>query len=180
MPTNKNTKVLGASKEAEGRRYEAWRKDNTDRLNSGASNLLNKYDKFVAEHPKSKLAADLTPVAGSVLSLVDTASDINKRDYPAAAIDTLGLIPLAKFIPGRGFVKSAMRYGGKGWDAARGADVVMDASDAAKNENERLKNKKAKGGIIKKAKSGVIKKATSASKRGDGIANKGKTKGRLR
>ena len=61
-------------------------------------------------------------------------------------------------------------------DDQRIQGAIQDAGLAAKNEMKRETRGKAKGGAIKKMASGG---SVSASRRGDGIAQRGKTRGKI-
>jgi hypothetical protein len=149
-------------------------KSSEDRPRVGLHNLRDKvakYDKAKGDYPGEKYLLDMVPGVGQVTSALDTVSALDKGNYGDAALNAIGVIPGVKYIPARGLVKSAKKYAGKGFAAARNFDRGMDTAEYIGSERE-----KAKKPVVKKAKGGSV---GSASKRADGCATKGKTKGRM-
>jgi hypothetical protein len=122
---------------------------------------LDKYQQMASENPEVKLTADMLPISGAVTSVADALADAKKEKYAKAAIDLLGVVPGAKLIKGSGLVKDAMKYAGKNANIARLIDKANDSGDYVSNFK--------KGGGVS---------APKAS-RGDGCAQRGKTKGRI-
>lgn len=135
------------------------------------SGLGDAYDRLTNKYPAAKFIADLLPGTGQVTSALDSANDFSKGNYGASALDLAGLIPGVKQIKALGAVKKGTKYAGRAWKVGRGIDALGDYSDY---EGRVKGQKKAKGGKVKKMANGG-----SASRRADGCATKGKTKGRF-
>lgn len=148
----------------------------------------NKYTKLVKENPEAKLVADLTPFAGIATSGLDAANNAYKGNYAEAGVDLLGLVPGVKHIKGAGFIKDSVKYAGKGYNAARVIDKVGDAenyktSEKPKKEVKKETKKPARDdypNYYNYKKGGKVKAKPTASSRGDGCAQRGKTRGNLR
>ena len=130
-------------------------------LKRAFGSALDKYQQMAADNPEVKLTADMLPISGVVTSVADALADAKKDKYAKAAIDLLGVVPGAKLIKGSGLVKDAMKYAGKNANIARLIDKTNDSGDYVSNFK--------KGGKVS---------APKAS-RGDGCAQRGKTKGRF-
>lgn len=133
------------------------------------------YTKATTENPGKKLAADMTPYLGSATGIADTLNDAYRGDYEKLPLDVVGIIPGARYVTrGAEAAKAARAAGTSAVEAirnlapeshiirtnekvARGLDNAQDVYQA---ESTRLKF--ARGGRI------------------DGIAKRGKTKGRMR
>ncbi len=126
---------------------------------------LKWYRQAAEKHPRLKYALDMAPPTGWVTSLADAVSDANQGEYKKALIDLLGVVPGAKNITGSGFVKDAAKFVGKRYSAARGIDKVNDTDDAI-----------AAGALPEFKRGGRVSMPKGA--RGDGCAQRGKTKGR--
>jgi hypothetical protein len=127
------------------------------------SRALDKYDDWGKKNPKTKLAADLTPVLGSATSLVDAAVKEDRGDRAGALIDAAGAIPSLKYSRVLGTAIRAMPRVNAAVRGVGAADNVKDVADYVENSKP---SKKARGGMI--------------TFRGNGIAKRGLTKGRMR
>jgi len=131
-------------------------------LKKAFGTALEKYQKLASDNPEVKLAADVLPVSGQVTSIADAISDAKQERYAKAAVDLLGIVPGAKLIKGSGLVKDAMKYAGKNSNIARRIDTANDTVDYGRSKFK-------KGGKV----------SASKASRGDGCAQRGKTKGRF-
>jgi hypothetical protein len=127
---------------------------------------VKKYRKLSSDYPEAKVALDLAPFSGVATSLADAGADAYEGAYDKAALDLLGVVPGAKLIKGAGTVKNAVKFGSSAANLSRNADQANDVTDYIEQKREQQVNKKAKGGLAKFF-------------RGDGIAQRGKTKGRF-
>jgi hypothetical protein len=130
---------------------------------------LDDYEAAAKANPGTKLAADLTPFVGAGTSVADAAVDFRAGRNKEAVVDMLGVIPYFKaartVLPMGKELVAATRTGAVKEALSRLArlgDTVGDVSDATRNKGFK------RGGRVK-----------STSKRGDGIAQRGKTKGRF-
>jgi hypothetical protein len=139
------------------------------KLKELAKSASNKYTELSDKYPEAKLAADLLPGVGVVTSGADAVNDAYKGNYRDAALDLLGVIPGAKLIKGAGAVKDTTKFAGKNVEAARNIDRGVDTATYLDRKDKAEKGMK-KGGKVK----------STASSRGDGIAQRGKTRGTLR
>jgi hypothetical protein len=137
-------------------------------LKRAFGSALDKYQQLSADNPEAKLALDVAPFSGVATSLADTAVDARKGNYADAGLDLLGVVPGAKLIPGSGLVKSAMKYASGKANLARNGDRASDAVTYAEEKKAQAKGMK-KGGKVSAPKQA----------RGDGCAQRGKTKGRF-
>jgi hypothetical protein len=134
---------------------------------------LDKYERLSKENPDSKLALDLAPFSGVATSLGDSAVDLRKGNYPDAALDLLGVVPGAKMVKGKGFLdKAKQMYGNGKANLSRVTDKASDFVTFLENKDAVAKSR---GDGMKK---GGKVSAPKAS-RGDGCAQRGKTKGRF-
>jgi hypothetical protein len=134
-----------------------------------AESASKKYTELSDKYPEAKLAADLLPGVGAVTSGADAINDAYKGNYRDSALDLLGVIPGAKLIKGTGLTKSFTKFGDKRLEAARNIDRGVDISTYLDKKDKAEKGMK-KGGKVK----------STASSRGDGCAQRGKTRGTLR
>jgi len=134
-----------------------------------ADSASKKYTELSDKYPEAKLTADLLPGVGVVTSGADAINDAYKGNYRDAALDLIGVIPGAKLIKGAGAVKDSTKYAGKNLEAARNIDRGIDTSTYLDRKDKAEKGMK-KGGKVK----------ATASSRGDGCAQRGKTRGTLR
>jgi len=139
---------------------------------------LSKYDKVSEEHPLAKLAFDLIPVTGVATSAADTVSDLKKRQYGKAAVDSLGLIPGVKTITtaakGVNKATSSVKNAGPVWETLRNIDRGADITEAQAKQERNTKEKNKKQNVAQsmgKKKGGAV--------RGHGCEQRGKTKGRF-
>lgn len=112
---------------ARGRASAQWREDNTRRIE-------NNYADWKNNNPGLKLALDILPGTGQVMSARDVYHDIYKQNLGAALIDALGLIPGAKLVQGAGMVKNAVQRAGPLWRGSRLADALADTYEYFKAE----------------------------------------------
>ena len=138
-----------------------------------AESASKKYTELSDKYPEAKLAADLLPGVGVVTSGADAVNDAYKGNYRDSALDLLGVIPGAKLVKGTGLTKSFTKFGDKRLEAARNIDRGVDTSTYLDRKDKAEKGMK-KGGKIK------AKAKPTASSRGDGCAQRGKTRGTLR
>lgn len=136
-------------------------------LKKAFGSALDKYQRLSAENPEAKLALDVAPFSGVATSVADSAVDASKGNYADAGLDLLGVVPGAKLVKGSGFVKDMLKYGGGKANLARTADRASDAVTYAEEKKAQAKGMK-KGGKVSASKS-----------RGDGCAQRGRTKGRF-
>ena len=142
-----------------------------DKDDSAIGRVIKKYRKISSENPETKLALDMAPFSGVATSLADAGADAYEGNYVDAGLNLLGVVPGVKLIKGVGAIKNAAKYAGSMADLARNTDRASDAvtygEEKTKETNEPDKNKTMKkGGMI-------------VSSRADGIASRGKTKGRI-
>jgi hypothetical protein len=126
------------------------------RPKSGVTGMLDKYEEASEANPKTKLALDLAPGTGQVMSALDAVNSLRRGNYADAAINAAGVLPPVKW------AQKAVRAK-KLYSNLRSLDHVNDTNDFAKKEEAAGR---AKGGIVKS--------------RGDGCAKRGKTKGKMR
>jgi len=142
-----------------------------DKDDSAIGRVIKKYRKISSENPETKLALDVAPFSGVATSLADAGADAYEGNYVDAGLNLLGVVPGVKIIKGVGAIKNAAKNAGLMADLARNTDRASDAvtygEEKTKEKNEPDKNKTMKkGGMI-------------ISSRADGIASRGKTKGRI-
>jgi len=132
---------------------------------------VKKYRKISSDNPEAKLALDVAPFTGIATSLADAGADAYEGNYADAGLNLLGVVPGVKLIKGVGAIKNAAKYAGSMANLARTTDRTSDAvtygEEKTKKTNEPAKNKPMKKGGM------------TASIRADGIAIRGKTKGRI-
>ena len=129
---------------------------------------VKKYRKISSDNPEAKLALDVAPFTGIATSLADAVADAYEGNYADAGLNLLGVVPGVKLIKGVGAIKNAAKYAGSMADLARNTDRASDAVTYGEEKtNEPAKNKPMKKGGM------------TASIRADGIAIRGKTKGRI-
>jgi hypothetical protein len=134
---------------------------------------LDKYERLSKENPDSKFALDMAPGSGIATSLADSAVDLRKENYPDAALDLLGVVPGAKMVKAKGFLdKAKQMYGSGRANLARTTDKTSDAVTYVENKDAVAKSR---GNGMKKGGKVSAPKAC----RGDGCAQRGKTKGRF-
>ena len=150
---------------------------------SAIGKAVKKYRKMASDNPEAKLALDVAPFSGVATSLADSGADAYEGNYVDAGLDLLGVVPGVKLIKGAGAIKNAMKYAGSGADLARTADRASDAVTYAEEKTveakEPSKSDAGRGKINPKRVNGLKRGGTTASSRGDGIASRGKTKGRF-
>lgn len=122
-----------------------------------------KYKELAAAYPEEKLALDLAPITGQVMSGLDAGAAAVEGRYGDAMLEGLGMIPGIKYIPGMGLTKAVTKYASNPAKLGRLADQVSDGLSYAeqKKENAGYKN----GGKV------TSKKTTKP--RGIGIAKRG-------
>jgi hypothetical protein len=162
--------------------------------------IAEAYEHLTEKYPLSKTALDLIPYTGPVLAATDAAANIAKGNYGGAALDSLGVIPVVGKVAAKA-IKSAnlARTVGRGAEAsdraakarslytgATGAMANFAPSDVAPSDIPYSDpSYDATGFVFKKGgKVSLSKKLKSSSKpktkpRGDGIASRGKTRGRM-
>lgn len=149
-------------------------------------NAVKKYRQMSADNSEAKLALDTLPYTGMATSLADAGADAYEGNYPDAALDLLGVIPGAKFIKGSGAVKDLMKYASSKENLARTADRASDSVTYAEEKTSQAKEKPRGDAGMRQAnpkpaskmkRGGKVK--TTASSRADGIAQRGKTRGRM-
>lgn len=154
-----------------------------DKQDSLVGKAVKKYRKFSSENPEAKFALDVTPYSGVATSLADSVSDAYEGNYPDAALDLLGVVPGVKLIKGVGAAKSASKYAGTGAELARTADRTSDsltyAEEKTAEAREPSKGNAGRGKVNPKRVNEMKKGGMTASKRADGIASRGKTRGRI-
>ena len=132
---------------------------------------VDKYKKWSEENPKAKLAADLTPGAGVITSLGDSAVAAKEERYGDAGLELLGVVPGAKAINYlRKGVKNAERVN-KIKDVARTADKASDTLQYVEGRRPVEDKPDWDTGGMKKG--GRVR---TASQRADGCAIRGKTR----
>jgi len=162
----------------------------------GVSDLLEDYEHTAEKYPITKGVVDLLPGVGTAAAMADTAASLSKGHYGTAALDSLGVIPVAgpllkKARLAGNVIKDVKEAGAldrgleRADQAARGRAVYTAAErslptgvngDMQVAENEYFDRPLKKGGKVTSKKRVVF----SASKRGDGIAQRGKTRGKMR
>jgi hypothetical protein len=141
--------------------------------------LVKKYRELSSKNPEAKLALDLLPGTSQVTSIADAASSAYEGKPLEAAAEIAGLVPWVK--------------GGKGVEKLRKLiaeqKLFSGAVDSSQYVDEKMRDKT---DVQPKQKSipPVLFPATkemkkggsvgSASKRADGCAQRGKTKGKMR
>jgi hypothetical protein len=156
-----------------------------DETNS-VGRAVKKYRQLSANNPEAKLALDVAPFSGVATSLADAGADAYEGNYADAGLDLLGVVPGAKLIKGAGAVKNMLKYAGTKADLARTTDRASDsvtyAEEKAAEAKERPKGDAGRGKVnpkqVSEMKRGGAVKST-ASSRADGIAARGKTRGRI-
>jgi hypothetical protein len=144
---------------------------------------VKKYRKMSSDNPEAKLALDVAPFSGVATSLADAGADAYEGNYVDAGLDLLGVVPGVKLIKGMGAIKSSSKYAGPKADLARTTDRASDsvtyaeekAAEAKEPTKRNVFRSNANPKLAKKMKTGGM----TASSRGDGIASRGKTKGRF-
>jgi hypothetical protein len=136
---------------------------------------VDRYKKWSEDNPKTKLAADLTPGIGVATSVGDSAVAFNEGRHGDAALELLGVVPGAKLLPLINKASKTTKRANKLKEVANTADKTSDTLQYAEGRKS-VDDKPdwATGGMKK---GGAVK---SASSRADGIAQRGKTKGRIR
>ena len=122
--------------------------------------LLDKYEDASVENPKTKLALDLLPGTGQITSVIDSANSARKGNYVDAAVDLAGVLPPVKWVSKAVKATKAKKL----YRNLKELDSVGDTQEFAKKEGET--ERMARGGMVKS--------------RGNGIAQRGKTKGKMR
>lgn len=154
-----------------------------DKQDSLVGAAVKKYRKFSSDNPEAKFALDVAPYSGVATSLADSVSDAYEGNYPDAALDLLGIVPGVKFIKGAGTVKSVSKHAGTGAELARTADRASDALTYAEEKTaeakEPAKGNAGRGKVNPKRVNEMKRGGLTASSRGDGIASRGRTKGRF-
>jgi len=142
-------------------------------LKKAVGSALDTYERLSKENPDAKLALDLAPFSGVATSLADSAEAAHKGNYPDAALALLGVVPGVKMVKGKGFLDKAKKvYDSARANLARTTDKTSDTVTYAENKDAQAKSRREgmkKGGKVS---------APKAS-RGDGCAQRGKTKGRF-
>jgi len=136
---------------------------------------VDRYKKWSEDNPKTKLAADLTPGIGAATSVGDSAVAFNEGRHGDAALELLGVVPGVKALPMINKASRAAQKINKARQAATTADKTSDTLqyvEGRKSEDD--KPDWATGGMKKGG------KVRTASQRADGIAQRGKTKGRIK
>lgn len=131
------------------------------------------YDNLSKEYPTTKYVLDSLPVSGQITSGLDAVNSTYKGDYGSAAVDALGILPgggIAKKIRAtyKGLKKAPVKeleMLRKGLNNVQQLDRVGDAKTFYENAEPMTERNYAKGGLVKSR---------------DGIAQRGKTKGRMR
>ena len=152
--------------------------------NEGAlGKAVKKYRKMASDNPEAKLALDVAPFSGVATSLADAGADAYEGNYADAGLDLLGVVPGAKLIKGAGSVKNMLKYAGTKADLARTTDRASDSVTYAEEKTveakEAPKGDAGRGKVNPKRVNGMKNGGMTASSRGDGIASRGKTKGRF-
>ena len=154
--------------------------DKEDGIIGGA---VKKYRKLSSDNPEAKLVLDMAPVSGAGTSLADAAADAYEGNYADAGLDLLGVVPGAKLIRGTGRVKDIWKYAGTKADLARTTDRASDAVTYAEEKTaeakEKPKGNAGRGKVNPKRLDEMKKGGMTASSRADGIAQRGKTRGRI-
>lgn len=109
--------------------------------------ISESYKKFKKENKELKLAADLTPVVGSVLSGVDAAEDAYDGNYVGALANAAGMIPGIKHGVVLSKAAKAVQVA-KANNAARAAGRVVDAAGDAGEFDTARREGYAKGGRV--------------------------------
>ena len=142
-----------------------------DKDDGAIGKAVKKYRKMSSDNPEAKLALDVAPFSGVATSLADAGADAYEGNYADAGLNLLGVVPGVKLIKGAGAIKNAAKYAGSMANLARTTDRTSDAvtygEEKTKETNEPAKNKPMKKGGM------------TVSSRADGIASRGKTKGRI-
>jgi len=139
-----------------------------DKDDSAIGRVIKKYRKISSDNPEAKLALDMAPFSGVATSLADAAADAYEGNYVDAGLNLLGVVPGVKIIKGVGAIKNAAKFAGPMANLARTTDRTSDVVTYGEEKtNEPAKNKPMKKGGM------------TASIRADGIASRGKTKGRI-
>lgn len=152
------------------------------RLKKKLDRASDDYTEWSENNPATKLAADSLPVSGFATGVADTLNDAYRGNYASVPADVLGVIPGARFAGKAVSAGSeALRNGQPIIDALRNlpsdpryirrmerkmkeVDRLQDRSQAA---DQAAKNEMgyARGGIVRGR---------------DGLAQRGKTKGKMR
>ena len=144
---------------------------------------VKNYRKISSDNPEAKLALDVAPFSGVATSLADAGADAYEGNYADAGLDLLGVVPGVKLIKGAGAIKNAMKYAGSKADLARTADRASDSVTYAEEKTveakEKPKGNAGRGKVNPKRVNEMKNGGITASSRGDGIASRGKTKGRF-
>jgi len=147
---------------------------------------VKKYRQLSNDNPEVKLALDMAPFSGIATSLADSGADAYEGNYVDAGLDLLGVIPGAKLIKGSGTVKNLMKYADSKADLSRTFDRASDlttyAEEKIAQDKEKSRGNTAKERINVNLASGMKRGGTvkfTASSRADGIAQRGKTKGKI-
>lgn len=146
----------------------------TARKPSKVEQWSDDYTKWQQENPGKKLAADMTPYVGSATGVADTLNDAYRGDYGKLPLDVVGIIPGVRYITrGAKAAKAARAAGNSAVDAVR---------NLAPESNIIRANEKAARGLDNAQDVYQAKSATGHARGGriDGIAKRGKTKGRMR
>ena len=152
-----------------------------------AKRLAAKYREASSRAPEAKLALDLHPVTGIAMSALDAAASAAEGNYGDAGLELLGVVPGVKYIPGAGATKAFRKYADAKSNAARTIDRASDSVSyatskiaAAKEKYSGTEDKGAAESAAKRKDKETYKKGgLAASKRADGIAVRGKTRGRM-
>ena len=152
--------------------------------NEGAlGKAVKKYREMSSKNPEAKLALDVAPFSGVATSVADAGADAYEGNYADAGLDLLGVVPGAKLIKGSGAIKNMMKYAGSKADLARTTDRASDAVTYAEEKTveakEGPKGDAGRGKVNPKRVNEMKKGGMTASSRGDGIAARGKTRGRF-
>jgi hypothetical protein len=154
-----------------------------DKNDGAVGRAVKKYRKMSSDNPEAKLALDVAPFSGVATSLADAGADAYEGNYADAGLDLLGVVPGAKLIKGAGAVKNMMKYAGSKADLARTTDRASDsvtyAEEKTAEAKELPKGDAGRGRVNPRRVNDMKKGGVTASSRGDGIASRGKTRGRF-
>ena len=141
--------------------------------------VVKKYRELSSNNPEAKLALDLIPGTGQLTSVADAASSAYEGKPIEAAAEIAGLVPWIKGAKGieklRKLVKEQKLFSGAVDSAQYIDEKVRDKTNTTPKQKSILPvlfpamKEMKKGGFV-----------GSASKRADGCAQRGKTKGKMR
>ena len=159
--------------------------------------LYEKQRKFRERYPVADAALNFVPYVGTAAAIDDVQDSVRKGDYTDAALNAIGVIPGGKVVKGaiKGFNKvdnaarrAMVRNGRPTYQVNDVSDALLAAGTAAAaggvgayGTDLAIRQAKADSDSRSYKKGGKVKtKVSSASKRGDGIAQRGKTRGTFR